>query len=209
MTERKPPGVSFETWADKQIRDAEGAATFAALAGKGKPLASLDAPYDELWWVKRQDAARGPVRPAAVPGAAQGGRGRGGGGRARRRPRRRCGESSAASTTSCGPRWRGRRRGRRWAAGSSTSRGRRPGGGPRERARARGGDGARPPPPESAARRARPRAGDGLSAAVREAVPDGFDSVPMPPSVGRGRATSAAIPCPRSRRGRRISRSSR
>jgi hypothetical protein len=52
MTERKPPGVSFETWADKQIREAEQRGDFAALPGVGKPLASLDAPYDELWWIK-------------------------------------------------------------------------------------------------------------------------------------------------------------
>lgn len=52
MTERKPPGVSFETWADKQIRDAERRGDFAALPGAGKPLPSLDAPYDELWWIR-------------------------------------------------------------------------------------------------------------------------------------------------------------
>lgn len=52
MTERKPPGVSWETWADKQIREAEGRGEFASLPGAGKPLPSLDAPYDELWWVR-------------------------------------------------------------------------------------------------------------------------------------------------------------
>jgi hypothetical protein len=52
MTERKPPGVSFETWADKQIREAEERGAFDGLKGKGRPLASLSAPYDELWWVK-------------------------------------------------------------------------------------------------------------------------------------------------------------
>lgn len=52
MTERKPPGVSFETWADKQIRDAESRGEFAGLPGAGKPLPSLDAPYDELWWIR-------------------------------------------------------------------------------------------------------------------------------------------------------------
>ncbi|MEE4541232.1 DUF1992 domain-containing protein [Streptomyces sp. V4-01] len=52
MTERKPPGVSFETWADKQIREAEERGAFEGLTGKGKPLPSLSAPYDELWWIK-------------------------------------------------------------------------------------------------------------------------------------------------------------
>jgi hypothetical protein len=52
MTERKPPGVSFETWADRQIREAEERGDFANLPGRGRPLASLNAPYDDLWWVK-------------------------------------------------------------------------------------------------------------------------------------------------------------
>ena len=52
MTERKPPGVSFETWADRQIREAEERGAFDGITGKGKPLPSLNAPYDELWWIK-------------------------------------------------------------------------------------------------------------------------------------------------------------
>ncbi|MGP8297640.1 J-domain-containing protein [Streptomyces inhibens] len=52
MTERKPPGVDFETWVDRQIREATERGEFADLPGIGKPLAHLDQPYDELWWVK-------------------------------------------------------------------------------------------------------------------------------------------------------------
>ncbi|MFD3757535.1 DUF1992 domain-containing protein [Streptomyces sp. NPDC058622] len=52
MTERKPPGVDFETFVDRQIREAAARGDFEGLPGYGKPLASLDAPYDELWWVK-------------------------------------------------------------------------------------------------------------------------------------------------------------
>ncbi|MGQ4516435.1 DnaJ family domain-containing protein [Streptomyces sp. DW26H14] len=52
MTERKPPGVSFETWVDRQIRDAQERGVFDGLTGAGKPLAGLDEPYDELWWIK-------------------------------------------------------------------------------------------------------------------------------------------------------------
>ncbi|MBT2466914.1 DUF1992 domain-containing protein [Streptomyces sp. ISL-66] len=52
MTERKPPGVSFESFVDRQIRQAEERGEFEELPGFGKPLASLDAPYDELWWIK-------------------------------------------------------------------------------------------------------------------------------------------------------------
>ena len=52
MTERKPPGVSFESFVDRQIREAESRGDFEKLPGWGKPMASLDAPYDELWWIK-------------------------------------------------------------------------------------------------------------------------------------------------------------
>lgn len=54
MTERKPPGVSFESWADRQIREAEERGAFDDLPGKGKPLSGLDTPYDELWWVRQK-----------------------------------------------------------------------------------------------------------------------------------------------------------
>ncbi|MBT2481231.1 DUF1992 domain-containing protein [Streptomyces sp. ISL-94] len=52
MTERKPPGVDIESWVDRQIREAADRGDFENLPGWGKPLASLDAPYDELWWIK-------------------------------------------------------------------------------------------------------------------------------------------------------------
>ncbi len=52
MTERKPPGVSFESWTDKQIREAEERGAFDNLPGRGKPLPSLSTPYDEMWWIK-------------------------------------------------------------------------------------------------------------------------------------------------------------
>ncbi|MFF7299030.1 DnaJ family domain-containing protein [Streptomyces sp. NPDC008265] len=52
MTERKPPGVDFESFVDRQIREATARGDFAELPGFGKPMASLDAPYDELWWIR-------------------------------------------------------------------------------------------------------------------------------------------------------------
>ena len=52
MTERKPPGVSWESWIDKQIRDAMERGEFDDLPGKGKPLPDIDQPRDELWWVR-------------------------------------------------------------------------------------------------------------------------------------------------------------
>jgi hypothetical protein len=54
MTERKPPGVSFETWVERQIREATERGEFDNLPGAGKPIADLDKPHDELWWVKQK-----------------------------------------------------------------------------------------------------------------------------------------------------------
>ncbi|AYN41578.1 DUF1992 domain-containing protein [Streptomyces dangxiongensis] len=68
MTERKPPGVPFESWADKQIRDAQRRGEFDRLPGAGAPLpAEVDSTYDELWWVKRKLAREGlAVLPPAL-----------------------------------------------------------------------------------------------------------------------------------------------
>jgi hypothetical protein len=52
MTERKPPGLSWESWIDQQIREATERGDFDDLPGRGKPLPGLDRPYDELWWLK-------------------------------------------------------------------------------------------------------------------------------------------------------------
>jgi len=54
MTERKPPGVSWETWIDRQIREGIERGDFDGLAGHGKPLADVDRPHDELWWVRNK-----------------------------------------------------------------------------------------------------------------------------------------------------------
>jgi hypothetical protein len=54
MTERKPPGVSFETWVERQIREATERGAFDNLPGAGKPIADLDKPHDELWWVRQK-----------------------------------------------------------------------------------------------------------------------------------------------------------
>ena len=54
MTERKPAGISFETWVERQIREATERGEFDNLPGAGKPIADLDRPHDELWWVKQK-----------------------------------------------------------------------------------------------------------------------------------------------------------
>ena len=54
MTERKPRGLSFESWIDKLIRDGMERGEFDDLPGKGKPIADLDRPRDELWWLRQK-----------------------------------------------------------------------------------------------------------------------------------------------------------
>jgi hypothetical protein len=52
VTERKPSGVRWESWIDRQIGRARARGDFDDLPGAGQPLADLDKPFDELWWVK-------------------------------------------------------------------------------------------------------------------------------------------------------------
>ncbi|MBF6327942.1 DUF1992 domain-containing protein [Nocardia transvalensis] len=52
MTERKPVGMSYESWLDKQIREATERGDFDNLPGAGKPLPDAGLPYDENWWLK-------------------------------------------------------------------------------------------------------------------------------------------------------------
>jgi hypothetical protein len=53
MTKRKPPGTSWESWIEAQIRVAMEEGAFDNLPGAGKPLPNIDQEYDPLWWVKQ------------------------------------------------------------------------------------------------------------------------------------------------------------
>ncbi len=53
MTQRKPPGTSWESWIEAQIRVAQEQGAFDNLPGAGKPIPNLDQEYDPLWWVKQ------------------------------------------------------------------------------------------------------------------------------------------------------------
>jgi hypothetical protein len=53
MTEQKPPGTSWESWIEQQIRRAQEEGAFDHLPGAGKPLPDLAKGYDALWWVKQ------------------------------------------------------------------------------------------------------------------------------------------------------------
>jgi hypothetical protein len=51
MTTRKPPGVSFSSWIERQIRSAEAEGAFENLSGAGKPIADIDRPRGDLDWL--------------------------------------------------------------------------------------------------------------------------------------------------------------
>jgi hypothetical protein len=59
MTERKPTGMSFETWVDQQITRARERGAFDDLAGAGKPLPRREreeTTYDwALEWARREN----------------------------------------------------------------------------------------------------------------------------------------------------------
>ncbi|MGN9843058.1 DUF1992 domain-containing protein [Nonomuraea sp. H19] len=63
MTERKPPGVPFESWIDRQIREAMERGEFDDLPGAGKPLPGLDRPHDDMWWIKQKVESEGLTMP--------------------------------------------------------------------------------------------------------------------------------------------------
>ena len=54
MTQRKPPGVTWESWIDRQIRVGMENGAFDDLPGTGTPLRDLDRPRDEMWWVREK-----------------------------------------------------------------------------------------------------------------------------------------------------------
>ena len=55
MTEqKKPAGVSWESWVDRKIRESIEAGEFDNLPGRGQPIADLARPYDELWWLRKK-----------------------------------------------------------------------------------------------------------------------------------------------------------
>lgn len=54
MSRRKPPGVSWESWVERQIREGIERGEFTGLPGEGQPLAGIDGPHDDLWWVRQK-----------------------------------------------------------------------------------------------------------------------------------------------------------
>lgn len=68
MTERKPPGMSFETWVDRQIAAARERGAFEGLAGAGKPLADIDRDQTSYDWALKWARRETGDHPEAVAG---------------------------------------------------------------------------------------------------------------------------------------------
>lgn len=51
MTRRKPPGMTFESWVDAQISQAQARGEFDGLPGAGKPLPKWSADETAYDWV--------------------------------------------------------------------------------------------------------------------------------------------------------------
>jgi hypothetical protein len=66
VTERKPAHTTFESWVEKQIREAQDRGEFDNLPGAGKPIPDLHTD-DETWWLKRKLRAEGVSPEAALP----------------------------------------------------------------------------------------------------------------------------------------------
>jgi hypothetical protein len=52
MVARRPTLADWENAVERQIREGIERGEFDNLPGTGKPLAGLDGPHDEEWWVK-------------------------------------------------------------------------------------------------------------------------------------------------------------
>ncbi|MBB5159779.1 DnaJ family domain-containing protein [Saccharopolyspora phatthalungensis] len=67
MTERKPRGVTFESWVDKQIRTAQERGEFDDLPGAGKPLPGAGQTVEDQWWLKDYIRREGMSGEALLP----------------------------------------------------------------------------------------------------------------------------------------------
>lgn len=67
MTERKPPDLTFESWIDKQVREASERGEFDNLPGTGKPIPGSGHSYDENWWLRGYLRREGVSADAMLP----------------------------------------------------------------------------------------------------------------------------------------------
>ncbi|MBB5917177.1 hypothetical protein BJY24_006089 [Nocardia transvalensis] len=67
MTERKPAGMTYESWLDKQIREATERGDFTDLPGAGKPIPGAGQPLDEDWWLNDYLRREGVTGDGVLP----------------------------------------------------------------------------------------------------------------------------------------------
>lgn len=67
MTERKPAGMTYESWIDKQIRTAQERGEFDDLPGAGKPIPRDAGADTALSWVKSRLDREGLSSEALLP----------------------------------------------------------------------------------------------------------------------------------------------
>lgn len=51
---RKPPGLAWESFVERRIREALAAGAFDNLTGCGQPIPGIDDPLDDDWWIKQK-----------------------------------------------------------------------------------------------------------------------------------------------------------
>jgi hypothetical protein len=54
VTERKPPGVEWQSWIERQLDEGRREGMLDNLEGSGKPIPGLGEPRDDDWWVKEK-----------------------------------------------------------------------------------------------------------------------------------------------------------
>jgi hypothetical protein len=67
MTERKPPGMSFETWVDSQISRSIARGDFQHLPGAGKPIRGLEREETAYDWAVAKARREGVDTAAMLP----------------------------------------------------------------------------------------------------------------------------------------------
>jgi hypothetical protein len=67
MTDRKPPEMSFRTWIDQQISQAQERGAFENLPGAGKPLPRGDEADDGQAWLREYVRREGVPAEALLP----------------------------------------------------------------------------------------------------------------------------------------------
>jgi DnaJ homologue, subfamily C, member 28, conserved domain len=67
MTERKPPGMSFTSWIDQQITEAEERGAFDNLPGAGKPLPKRREDDDGQAWLREKLRREGVSADELLP----------------------------------------------------------------------------------------------------------------------------------------------